>query len=259
MNLFIAPFVNALFGFYYLTGNLGWSVIIVTLLVKFLLLPLVMPSLKSAQKMRELQPKLKKLQEKYKGEKSKLATAQMDLYKSEGVNPMAGCLPQILQIAVLLIFFSAFNKVVGFNDNGNYKELNSLLISNFRIEQNFKFNTDFLGSNLTLKPSKIWSEGNMALMVLPIILLVGSGVAQYFGAKLMMPAPAVTENIAKKTEEKGDDMMAAMRTQSLYFMPLMTVFIGWSFSMGLLLYWFVNSLFSVGQQLVIDGMNKNKK
>ncbi|KKQ89753.1 MAG: Membrane protein insertase, YidC/Oxa1 family [Candidatus Shapirobacteria bacterium GW2011_GWE1_38_92] len=75
----------------------------------------------------------------------------------------------------------------------------------------------------------------------------------------MMPAPAVTENIAKKTEEKGDDMMAAMRTQSLYFMPLMTVFIGWSFSMGLLLYWFVNSLFSVGQQLVIDGMNKNKK
>jgi membrane protein insertase Oxa1/YidC/SpoIIIJ len=82
-------------------------------------------------------------------------------------------------------------------------------------------------------------------------------VAQYFGAKLMMPAPAVSENIAEKTEGKGDDMMAAMRTQSLYFMPLMTVFIGWSFSMGLLLYWFVNSVFSVGQQLVIDGMKKD--
>ena len=252
MNILIAPFVNALFGFYYLTGNLGWSVIIVTLLVKFILLPLVVPSLKSAQKMRELQPRLKKLQEKYKDDKKKLATAQMDLYKSEGVNPMAGCLPQILQIAVLLIFFSAFNKVVGFNDKGNYAELNALLIPSFQIEESFKFNPDFLGSNLTMTPAKIWVQGNMALMVLPIILLIGSGVAQYFGAKLMMPAPAVSENIAEKTEGKGDDMMAAMRTQSLYFMPLMTVFIGWNFSVGMLLYWFVNSAVMLGQQLLAN-------
>ena len=70
MNILIAPFVNALFGFYYLTHNLGWAIIIVTILIRIILLPLVMPSLKSAAKMRELQPKLNKLKEKFKGDKT---------------------------------------------------------------------------------------------------------------------------------------------------------------------------------------------
>ena len=65
MNLFIAPFVNALFGLYYLVGNFGVAVILVTIIIKLILLPLVWPSLKSAQKIREIQPKLNKLKEKY--------------------------------------------------------------------------------------------------------------------------------------------------------------------------------------------------
>jgi YidC/Oxa1 family membrane protein insertase len=109
MNLLIAPFVNALFGFYYLTGSFGWSVIIVTVLIRLLLVPLVLPSLKSAKKMAELQPKLKKLQEKFSKDKEQLAKAQMDLYKQEGINPLSGCLPQIAQLVILIIFFQAFN------------------------------------------------------------------------------------------------------------------------------------------------------
>src|SRR5512138_1797121 len=100
MNIFIAPFTNALFGFYYLFGNLGWSIIVVTVLIRLLLTPLVIPSFKSAKRMRELQPKLSKLKEKYGSDKKGLATAQMELYKQEGINPLSGCLPQILQIAI---------------------------------------------------------------------------------------------------------------------------------------------------------------
>jgi YidC/Oxa1 family membrane protein insertase len=65
MNLFIAPFVNALFGVYYLVGNLGLAIILVTVLIRLVLLPLMLPSLKSAEKMKELQPKLNKLKEKF--------------------------------------------------------------------------------------------------------------------------------------------------------------------------------------------------
>jgi membrane protein insertase Oxa1/YidC/SpoIIIJ len=69
----------------------------------------------------------------------------------------------------------------------------------------------------------------------------------------------VDENIAKATPGKVDDMMAAMRTQSTYFMPLMTIVIGWNFSLGLLLYWFVNSVVMIGQQMVVNKMgNKDK-
>jgi len=257
MNLFISPFVNALFGFYYLTGNFGWSIIIVTILIKAILMPLVWPSMKNANKMRDLQPKLKKLQEKYKGKKEELAKAQMELYKQEGINPLSGCLPQILQIAVLLLFFSAFNNVSMLAEKKiNIETMNKNLIPAFQLKSDFKFNVDFIGSDLTLTPAKIFNSGWTVALVLPMILLLGSAILQYLGSKVMMPSPKVDENITKKTENKEDDMMSAMRTQSLYMMPAMTLFIGWNFSLGILLYWFVNSLTMWLQQLIVNKFNK---
>jgi YidC/Oxa1 family membrane protein insertase len=257
MNLLIAPFVNALFGFYYLFGNLGWSVIIVTVLIRVVLMPLVVPSLKSAKKMSLLQPKLKKLQEKYGKEKEQLAKAQMELYKQEGINPLSGCLPQLLQIAVLIIFFSAFNMVTNYSiGKGKIDDINRQLIPSFQIKNDFKFDVGFLGSKLSDTPAKVIGGGMSMAVVLPLILLLGSGVLQYFSSKLMMPAPKVDENVVKVTKDKEDDMMSAMRTQSTYMMPLMTIFIGWNFSLGLLLYWFVNSLVMLGQQLVVGAMDK---
>jgi YidC/Oxa1 family membrane protein insertase len=257
MNILIAPFVNALFGFYYLLGNLGWSVVVVTILIRLLLIPLVLPSLKSAKKMAELQPKLKKIQEKFKGEKEKLAKAQMDLYKEEGINPLSGCLPQIAQIAVLIIFFQAFNMVTNYSiGKGTMEAVNNQLIPAFQINSDFKFDTSFMGSKLSETPAILFKTGANINWILPFILLVGSGVLQYFSSKLMMPAPKVDATIVKKTEDKEDDMMSAMRTQSTYMMPLMTLFIGWNFSLGMLLYWFVNSAVMLGQQVVVGKMNK---
>lgn len=271
----MSVFVNAIFGAYYLTHSLGWAVVLVTVVIKLLLLPLVLPSLKSASKMKELQPKLKKIQEKHKGDKQKLAMAQMDLYKSEGVNPMGGCLPQILQIAVLIMFFSAFNKVIGFSNNGNgeaverngrqvtsvgLEEINGYLIPSFKVGEDFKFKTDFLGSDLAETPKKAFTSRDIVKMILPGILLIGSGLAQFLGAKMMTASNVASSGLKKKVDDtaytketpgKEDDMMAAMRTQSLYMMPLMTVFIGWNFSLGILLYWFVNSVMMIGQQKLL--------
>jgi YidC/Oxa1 family membrane protein insertase len=259
MNILIAPFVNALFGFYYITHNLGWSVVIVTVLIRMILLPLVLPSLKSAKKMRELQPKLKKLQEKYKGKKEELAKAQMDLYRTEGINPLSGCLPQLAQVAVLIIFFSAFNMVTDFSHGkGTFENLNKQLIPSFQIDKNFKFDTGFLGTNLANTPAKAFSNGIDIGLVLPMILLLGSGVLQYFSAKMMMPTAKTDEAVLQKeNKDKEDDMMSAMRTQSTYMMPLMTIFIGWNFSLGILLYWFVNSAVMLGQQVMSEKMAKS--
>jgi YidC/Oxa1 family membrane protein insertase len=257
MNIFISPFVNALFGFYYLVGNLGWAIVLVTVFIRLILLPLVVPSLKSAQKMRVLQPKLNKLKEKYGSDKQGLATAQMNLYKQEGINPLSGCLPQILQIAVLLLFFSAFNIVTGYSQGkGTTEQVNSHLISPFKINNEFRFDIGFFGARLDQTPAKIFSEGINLSLILPAILLLGSGLLQFWSAKLMMPAPKMDKNVVEATKDKEDDMMSAMRTQSTYLMPLMTVFIGWNFSLGLLLYWFVNSLVMVGQQLVVNKISK---
>lgn len=259
MNIFIAPFVNALFGFYYLIGNLGWSVVVVTLLIRVLLIPLVLPSLKSAKKMASLQPRLKKLQEKYAGNKEGLARAQMDLYKEEGINPLSGCLPQLLQIAVLIMFFSAFNLVTNYTiGKSDVNSVNKELISAFQVNDGFKFETMFMGSSLSKTPAEVYKNGLGMGMLLPIVLLVGSGVLQYFSSKLMMPNPKADENVVKKTQDKEDDMMSAMRMQSTYMMPLMTIFIGWNFSLGMLLYWFVNSGAMLVQQVVVAKLDKDK-
>jgi len=257
MNLFIAPFVNALMGFYYLVGNFGLAIIIVTLIIRLILLPLILPSLKSAQKIRELQPKLNKLKEKYGKDGQGLAKAQMELYKQEGVNPLSGCLPQILQIVVLLLFFYGFTSVSNFFEGkiGSDK-ININLIQPLRVSEGFKADLSFLGSDLAMTPAKIFKNGLGITMILPLILLLGSGILQFFSAKMMMPAPNVDKSIVKATKDKEDDMMAAMRTQSMYFMPLMTIFIGWNFSLGLLLYWFITSALMIGQQVIVNRINK---
>jgi YidC/Oxa1 family membrane protein insertase len=256
MNLLIAPFVNALFWFNGLTGNLGWAVVGVTVVIKILMWPLMAPSLRSAGKMKELQPRLKKLQEKYGKDRQGLAKAQMDFYKQEGINPASGCLPQILQIAVLLLFFSAFNMVSGYSEGkGNFEEINKQLIPALAIKQDFRFNTRFIGSDLTKTPAKIIKEESGKAMVLPLILLLGSGLLQYLSSKLMMPGSSSPSRATagKPSEKKGDneDIMEVMRVQSTYMMPVMTVVIGWNFSVGLSLYWFVNSLTMLVQQVMV--------
>jgi len=257
MNILVAPFVNALFGLYYWLGNLGWAVILVTVAIRLALMPLVLPSLKSAGKMAELKPKLDKLKAKYGNNKEKMAKAQMDLYKNEGINPMAGCLPQILQIAVLLMFFSAFRMVTDYaSGKGDLGKINSHLISNFRIEENFVFNTDFLGSDLIQTPSGVFKGGLGVAMILPIILLAGSGLLQFLSAKKMMPNAKTDQVVANKTKDKEDDMAVMMRNQSTFMMPLMTLVIGWNFSLGILLYWFVNSGVMLGQQVLMKNVKK---
>jgi len=255
MNI-LSPFINALFGFHYLFNDFGWAVIAVTVLIRILLLPLVLPSLKSAKKMNELQPKLKAIQAKYKGDKKALAAAQMELYKQEGINPLSGCLPQIAQIAVLIIFFSAFNTVVNYSmGKGDIIKINNNLIAPFKIDESYKMNLNFLGSDLTKKPSEIYKSGvNVVGLILPFILLIGSAVLQFFSSKLMMPSPKTDKLVVEKItpDDKEDDMMSTMRNQSLYMMPLMTIFIGWGFNLGILLYWFTNSAVMLIQQLMVE-------
>lgn len=86
-------------------GNWGWSIIMVTFLIKLLFYKLTETQGRSMAKMRKLQPRLKNVQERYKDDKQALSKAMMDLYKREKVNPAAGCLPILIQIPVFLSFY----------------------------------------------------------------------------------------------------------------------------------------------------------
>jgi len=245
------PLTNGLIAFYHLFGNLGLAIIGLTLMIRLLLLPLTLPALKTAQKMKELNPKLDKLKKKYGKDREKLAKAQLDLYRSVGVKPMAGLFPQILQIVILIALYQVFRKVLG--SNGGVEELNTFLYQPFKFVHDAKLSLNFLYLNLT-KPDVVKVAG----IGLPGIFLIFSGVFQFLSVKVMMPITKKQEKIAKKTPEKSDDFASMMQTQSLYMFPAMTVLIGLSLPSGLALYWVVFSLFNLIQHLIIKNRSVKK-
>ena len=88
-----------------LIGNWGWSIIIVTALIKLLFYPLSQASGRSMAKMRTVGPRMKQIQETFKDDREKLGRAMMELYKKEKINPLAGCLPMLVQIPVFISFY----------------------------------------------------------------------------------------------------------------------------------------------------------
>lgn len=88
-------------------ANYGLAIIILTIAIKLLMYPLTVKQIKSMKAMQDLQPKMKALQEKYKDNKEKLNTEMAKLYKDAGVNPLAGCLPLLIQMPFLIAIFFA--------------------------------------------------------------------------------------------------------------------------------------------------------
>ena len=102
-------FLNVIYSF---VGNYGVAIIIMTVLVRIVTLPIMQRQMKSMERMRALQPQLKELQEKYKDDRQKLSEAQMKMYKQEGVNPLGGCLPMLLQFPVFIGLFYALQSSI---------------------------------------------------------------------------------------------------------------------------------------------------
>ena len=106
------PLLNVLFLFYhYLPGqDLGIAVILLTVLIKFIFYPLGTQTFKSQKAMSEIQPRIKEIQEKYKGNREGQSKAMMELYKEKKINPLSGCLPLLLQLPILIALYQVFLK-----------------------------------------------------------------------------------------------------------------------------------------------------
>lgn len=242
------PLLNALIFLDKLTGNFGWSVILLTVVLRLAMTPLVLPSLRLSKKMQDLAPELAKLKEIHKGDKTALMTAQAELYKQHGANPASGCLPQVVQILVLIALFNAFNSVLV--PNGNLTEkLNPLLYSFNRIPSDFHLSTEFLYIDLAKHPE----ISNLSSHLPGIALLLLTGLVQLFQSKMMAPVVKAEQKLAEKTPQDTDDAMVAAQQQMLYMFPIMTIIFGFQFPSGLVLYWLVFSLVSMAQQYYATG------
>jgi YidC/Oxa1 family membrane protein insertase len=253
-QIFTQPILSALILLYKaLFSNLGLATIVLTAIVRLLLIPLTNPQMKSAQKMQELGSEMEKLKKKFGKDKQKLMQAQMELYKKHGINPAAGCLPQILNLVVLISMFQVFNLVM---KAGTVAEkLNQSLYPFAQLPPSSTLNFQFLFFDLS-RPDLIQIPGFVAI---PGILAILATVFQFLSSKMMVPAVKVQEKEAKATVDRSDDISSMMQKQMLYFFPLMTLILAYTMPSGVMLYWLVFSLFSLIQQWSISrSVSKDK-
>lgn len=254
MNIFqvllVQPLANGLMLFYRILGqNMGLAILGFSLFLIFIMRPLTKPYLASMKKIKELEPEISKLKKKYVGDKMGFSKAQADLYKERKINPAAGCLPYLLQFAVLIALFNVFTTALAGDGNAMTK-VNQLLYSPLRFDQNHVLNTRFFYLDVS-KPDKFNIPG--IPFSLPGLFLILATVAQFLSVKITTPYISAEQKVAKSTKSDTDDMQVSMQKSMTYTLPLMTLVFGLSFPSGLALYWLVFSIVSVWQQVSMAG------
>ncbi len=254
MNIFtvflIQPLANGLVLFYKLLGqNLGLAIIGFSLFLRVVFSPLTKSSMKSMKKMKEFEPQLAKLKKRHKGDRKKLMQAQAEFYKQKGINPGAGCLPQLLQLVVLIALFQVFLRALS-SDGDTVSKFNELLYQPLRFSQGAVINTKFLYLDIA-KPDLL--KLPFLAFAIPGPVLITAAISQFISAKIMTPYIETEKKIAKKTKGEADDFQVAMQKSMIYTMPFFTLIIGMRFPSGLAIYWVVFSLYQTVQQYRMAG------
>jgi YidC/Oxa1 family membrane protein insertase len=199
---------------FHLTGNFGVAIICLTLIVRTLMFPIANKQYQSMAKMRIVQPRMKELQERYKDDKVRQQQEVMALYKKEKVNPLAGCLPVVLQIPIFFALYKTLLLSIEMRHQPFVLWIKDMSAPDPLLVTN-------LFGLLPFTPPPFLAIGVLALLL---------GITMYVQQKLN-PTP-----------------MDDVQKQVFAFMPWIFMFIMAPFAAGLQLYWVTNNLISIGQQ-----------
>lgn len=206
---------------YHVLGNFGLAIIATTIFVKLLFFPLANKGYESMARMKKMQPEMEKIRERFKDDKERQQKAMMELYQKEKINPMAGCLPILLQIPV----FFALYKVV-------------FISIDMRHAPFFGWIHDLSAPD----PTSIFNLFGLLPFEVPAFLLIGvwpllMGITMWLQMQLNPPQPDPTQ-------------------QAIFnWMPVFFTFLLASFASGLVIYWTFNNIFSLFQQYAIMKRN----
>lgn len=265
---FLAPVLGPVLKFIYqLVDNYGLAIILFSILMKLLIFPLNVKQQKSMEEIRKIQPELTKLNQKYKNDKEKLQKETMKLYEKHNVNPTAGCLPMLIQFPIISALYRVINQpmtyIMGLGTEAIVKVVealkldidvsvkNVLMTKEIEIaneltpevikklgdilpEKVMAIDFNFFGIDLAAKPQL--TELNI-LWIIPILAVVTT---------------FLTSKISTWTQpntSSGDDAAASMSKSTMAIMPLMTGYFCFVMPSGVGLYWIINNVLSIAQQM----------
>lgn len=257
-SLIVYPIINILLFIYQalslinLPYALGFSIIVLTIIIRLILYPLTGAQIKASKKMQDLNPHLKNLKEKHKNDTKTLQAETMRLYKEHGVNPAAGCLPVLIQLPVIWGLYSVLIKIINLGAS-TVVEVNKIAYFDF-LKISKIWDTNFFGIPLGQNPSHLITTIGPLILLVPLL----TAVFQFIQSKMLI-ATSVKENKKGKDEKKPDDFATAFQTQSLYIFPIMIGFFSYTFPIGLSLYWNTFTIFGIIQQYLIAGLGGLKE
>jgi YidC/Oxa1 family membrane protein insertase len=242
-------------GLYVLIGDIAIAIILMTLVIRAIMIPLFRRQTVSQRRMQLLQPEIKEVQRRYKGDRTKISQATMELYRERGVNPAAGCLPLVLQFILLIPMYSVIQ-----NGLTNYDPTAMLTVFGQQVvplvcpnPEHIDAVTGAIDKSQPCIDTIVPWLNNMdvskpsVLFALPVIgglslLAVVAALLQVVQSRMVMP-PAGDKS----------DTQANVQRQTMLIFPLISVAYGGFLPAGLFIYWIVTTLFSIVQQYLIVG------
>ncbi len=290
MNIILKPFALLLTLFYNITGSYGWAIILFALVVKVILFPFSLKGKKSMVKTTMLQGKVKKIQEQYANNKQKASEEMQKLYDKEGVKPMSGCLWSFVPLLILIPLYAIIrqplqymmnltvdqvatigNEVLNWSQvalsNGWIREaadltkdtaaagFNQLYLASLITPDNlpailaklggsgnpFVLNFQFFGLNLAQMPQwQIWTQtlnwNNIGLFLMPLVSAALSLLMSF---------------VSNKTNAVNNPEGAQKMSMTMILMgPVMSIWIGYTLPAGLCVYWIINSVLTIAQEVI---------
>jgi YidC/Oxa1 family membrane protein insertase len=262
-------FAAVLSTFYSVVHSFGLAIILLTIAVRVVLLPLSIKQTRSMREMQRIQPEVKKLQAKYKGNRQKLNEEMMKLYKEHNVNPLGGCFPLLAQFPILIGLFYVIRaplKYMGYTVPTGTSARVSLPPADYLIQkasgimhtlqqsslasdlrENALAVNHFLGIRLDCSSAAALSKqdpsslgevcGSGLVSALPyLILVLAMGYTTYYQQKQM------------SARQTSTDATAAQMQTFAKIMPFFLMFLAYSFPTGVVLYWLTTNLWTIGQQ-----------
>lgn len=284
MGIILTPFAWLLMLFYDFSQNYGIALILFALVIKLVLFPFNLKGKKSMIQMNLLSSKMQQLQKQYGKDRERYNLEIQKLYEKEKVNPMSGCLWSFIPIIFLMVLYGIIREpltylmnvpadmintvaeVTGVANSGTYPQIAMLkaIADPAVLEQVkaalgdagaglFSMNVEFLGINLANIPQlNFWSAegglvwGNIGLFLLPLVSVGTSLLSMYVSMKT---------NQMNRGGEQNDQMAKTNRTMMI-FMPIMSLWIGFTVPAGLSIYWIAQYIFSIFQELICGRLLK---
>ena len=232
-TFFFNPIYNTLVFFIDIIpgGDVGLAIIAAVIVVKLVLFPVSIKAVQTQKVMKEIQPKIKELKDKYKDDKEAQAKAMMDVYKEYELNPFSSIFIILLQIPIIIaLYFSVYSGGGVALPDINVEALYSFISVPTEVTMNFIGLVDIAGRS--------------------VLLALAAGITQYIHVNYVMPTPEKP----KKEDGPADfqtELMNNMQTQMKFVMPILITGIAYFISAAIALYFVVSNLFSIFQELYV--------